>query len=57
MIIVFKPKTKEEDVEKIVEQVREKGLDTHIVVGQDVTICGIIGDTTKVYTKQKEVSP
>ena len=57
MIIVFKPKTKDEDVQKIVEQVEEKGLTTHIVVGTETTICGIIGDVTKVDPKQLEVSP
>lgn len=57
MIIVFKPKTKDEDVQKIVKQVEAKGLTTHIVVGTETTICGIIGDVTKVDPRQIEVSP
>lgn len=57
MIIVFKPKTKDEDVQKIVKQVEAKGLTTHIVVGEETTICGIIGDVTKVDPRQIEVSP
>ena len=57
MIIVFKPKTREEDVKKVSSQIEAKGLTTHIVVGEDVTICGIIGDTTIVDPKQIEVSP
>ena len=57
MIIVFKPKTSEEDVKKVASTVESKGLTTHIVVGEDVTICGIIGDTTIVDPKQIEVSP
>ncbi len=56
MIIVFKPKTSEEEVRKVASQVEAKGLTTHIVVGEDVTICGIIGDTTIVDPKQIEVS-
>ena len=56
MIIVFKPKTSEEDVRKVASVVEAKGLTTHIVVGEDVTICGVIGDTTKVDPKQIEVS-
>ena len=55
MIIVFKPKTSEEDVKKVSSQIEAKGLTTHIVVGEDVTICGIIGDTTIVDPKQIEV--
>jgi 3-deoxy-7-phosphoheptulonate synthase len=57
MIIVFKPKTTEEEVKSVALQVEEKGLTTHIVVGEGVTICGIIGDTTRVDPKQIEVSP
>ena len=57
MIIVFKPKTPDEDVQKIVKQVEDKGLTTHIVVGTETTICGVIGDVTKVDPRQIEVSP
>ena len=57
MIIVFKPKTTDEDVQKIVKQVEDKGLTTHIVVGTETPICGVIGDVTKVDPKQLEVSP
>ena len=57
MIIVFKPKTTDEDVQKIVKQVEDKGLTTHIVVGTETTICGVIGNVTKVDPKQLEVSP
>ena len=57
MIIVFKPKTTDEDVQKIVKQVEDKGITTHIVVGTETTICGVIGDVTKVDPKQLEVSP
>ncbi len=55
MIIVFKPKTTEEDVKKVVKQVEKKGLKTNIVVGEEQTICGIIGDTTKVDPRTIEV--
>lgn len=55
MIIVFKPHTTKEEVEKIVSQVEDKGLSTHVVEGEEVTICGVIGDTTKVDPKSIEV--
>ena len=48
MIIVFKSNATQEDVKKVTSIVEEKGLTTHIVVGKDVTICGIIGDTTRL---------
>ena len=56
MIIVFKSNATQEDVKKVTSIVEEKGLTTHIVVGKDVTICGIIGDTTQIDPKQIEVS-
>ena len=55
MIIVFKPCTHDEEVQKVVKQVEANGLTTHLVVGEDVTICGVIGDTTKIDPKQIEV--
>ena len=36
MIIVFKPKTSEEDVKKIQAKVEEKGLETQWETGEDV---------------------
>ncbi|MCD7893679.1 MAG: 3-deoxy-7-phosphoheptulonate synthase [Erysipelotrichaceae bacterium] len=57
MIIVFKQKTSEADVNKVAKNVEDLGLSTHIVVGEEQTICGIIGDTTKVDPKSLEVSP
>lgn len=55
MIIVFKPKATESDVNKVAKLVQDKGLNTHIVVGEGVTIIGVIGDTTKVDPRQLEV--
>jgi 3-deoxy-7-phosphoheptulonate synthase len=55
MIIVFKPKATQEEVNKVVGHVEEKGLRTNIVVGEEQTICGIIGDTTKIDPKSIEV--
>ncbi len=57
MIIVFKPKVKETDVNHVVDQVKQRGLDTHLVIGEEVTICGVIGDTTRIDPRQIEVSP
>jgi len=57
MIIVFKPRVSEADIESVVGQVEAKGLTTHLVVGEGVTICGIIGDTTRVDPRQIEVLP
>lgn len=55
MIIVLKPYTKKEDISRVEHLVKRRGLDTHIVEGQEMTIIGCIGDTTKIDAKLFEV--
>ena len=55
MIIVLKPKTTEENVRRVEDMVRAKGLEVHTVVGEDLTIIGCIGDTVKVDARLFEV--
>ena len=47
MIIVLKPRAKQADITSVEQMVKRKGLDTHIVVGSEMTIIGCIGDTTQ----------
>lgn len=56
MIIVFKPKTTEAEIKRMEDLMHSKGLDTHLVVGADVTVCGLIGDTTKIDPRMIEVN-
>jgi 3-deoxy-7-phosphoheptulonate synthase len=55
MIIVMKPHTSEENINRVETLVRKRGLDTHIVRGQEMTIIGCIGDTTAIDPKLFEV--
>ena len=55
MIIVLKPKTSKKDINRIEEMVKAKGAEPHVVVGKDVTIVGVIGDTTKIDIHMIEV--
>ena len=48
MIIVMKPGAKKEDVQRISRLVLTKGLIPNVVNGEDCSIIGIIGDTTKI---------
>lgn len=57
MIIVLKPRTKADDVARVEQLIKRRGLDTHVVVGQEMTIIGCIGDTTKIDSKLFEVDP
>lgn len=55
MIIVLKPQTSEENIVRVENLIKKKGLDIHTVRGAGVTIIGCIGDTTTVDPKQFEV--
>ena len=55
MIIVLKPHTSEENITRVENQIKKKGLDTHIVRGTEMTIIGCIGDTTLIDPRLFEV--
>ena len=55
MIIVLKPHTTKDDVSRVENMVKKRGLDTHIVQGKEMTVIGCIGDTAKVDSKLFEI--
>ena len=55
MIIVFKPRATENDVNRTIAKVERMGLKTHLSKGEMSTIVGLVGDTTRVDPKQFEV--
>jgi 3-deoxy-7-phosphoheptulonate synthase len=55
MIIVLKPKVEENDIERVLNKVKELELTPHVSKGEDVTIIGLVGDTTKIDPKSIEV--
>lgn len=55
MIIVLKPNTSPENISRVENLIKKKGLDTHIVQGAEMTIIGCIGDTTAIDPKLFEV--
>ncbi|MCI9247819.1 MAG: 3-deoxy-7-phosphoheptulonate synthase [Dorea sp.] len=57
MIIVLKPHTRQKEIDHVVNLIKSKGLDTHIVEGAEMTIIGCIGDTTRIDSKLFEVNP
>ena len=48
MIIVVKKDSKKEQIDSLIEWVKDLGLDVHLSVGQNSTVLGLIGDTSKV---------
>ena len=57
MIIVLKPRTTKQEIARVEEMVKARGLDTHIIEGSEMTIIGCIGDTTRIDIKLFEVDP
>lgn len=55
MIIVLKPRTSEENISRVENMIKRRGLDTHTVRGAEMTIIGCIGDTTSVDPRLFEV--
>ena len=48
MVVCLNPKTTKEDVDKIISYIRDMGLDVQVTEGQQSTILGLIGDTSKI---------
>ena len=48
MIIVMKPKAKEEHINSIIERIESAGLRIDKSVGVDYTVIGVVGDTGKI---------
>ena len=55
MIIVLKPRTTEENILRVENMVRARGLETHTVRGEELTVIGCIGDTVRVDPRLFEV--
>ncbi len=55
MIIVLKARSTREDLSRVEQMIKRKGLDTHIVEGSETTIIGCIGDTTRIDPRLFEV--
>ena len=44
MIVVMKPRSTPQQVEHVVNLVREMGLKDHVIVGTERTVVAVIGD-------------
>ncbi len=48
MIVIIKPHTPEDKFQSFVQWVHDTGLNTHISRGEELTIVGLVGDTSKI---------
>lgn len=57
MIIVMKPGAPKDAVMKITGLIQEKGLETHLSEGKQVTIIGVVGDKNRLATENLQLMP
>ena len=57
MIITLKNGTTEKQIKDFVSTMNEKGFGTHVSKGENLTIVGLLGDTSSIETEQIETYP
>ncbi len=48
MVVILKQKAKQEEIERLTKQLEAKGVSVSLVVGSDVSILGLVGDTSAI---------
>jgi len=56
MIVILKPQTDQREIEKITESLESKGVQVNPVIGKDLMILGLVGDTSKIDPTQIEAN-
>ena len=56
MVIILKPKTKEEEIRKLTEELEGQGVKVNPVIGSDLIILGLVGDTSKIDSRKIEAN-
>ena len=51
MIITMKKSATKEDINQVMKQLKEKGLQIHESIGEDYNVFGIVGDTSSIDSK------
>lgn len=57
MIIVMKPNAPKSAIETVTTRIRQRGLETHLSKGKEVTIIGIVGDKTRIADDNLQLLP
>ncbi len=48
MVVIMKPRTSQDDVEKMISYIKDMGLDVMVNEGVDCTVLGLLGDTSRI---------
>lgn len=57
MIITMKKSATKEDIDQVMKQLKDKGLQIHESIGEDYNVFGIVGDTSSIDSKRIEANP
>lgn len=57
MIVILKPKVKEEEIKNLTRELEMKGVSVNPVIGKDMSILGLVGDTRSLDPTQIEANP
>ena len=57
MIVILKAKTNNEEIKKLTEEIEKLGVNVNPVIGTELSILGLVGDTTKIDPTYIEANP
>ena len=56
MIVILKPNTEQKEIDRLTEALQNKGVEVNPVVGKDLIILGLVGDTSRLDPTQIEAN-
>lgn len=56
MVIILKPNVSQKEIDRLIIELEKEGVKVNLVVGTEVTILGLVGDTRKVDPKKIEAN-
>ncbi|MDS0525541.1 3-deoxy-7-phosphoheptulonate synthase [Clostridium sp. SHJSY1] len=56
MIVILKPGTNQKEIDTLTEAIQKKGVEVNPVIGKDLIILGLVGDTSKIDHTQIEAN-
>lgn len=56
MIVILKPNTEQKEIDRLTEALKNKGVEVNPVVGKDLIILGLVGDTSRLDPTQIEAN-
>ena len=57
MIITMKKDATTSDIEHVMKQLKERGLQIHESIGENFNVFGVVGDTSQIDPKRIEANP